>query len=107
MSPTQRSIAELKRLGYAVATLERWNQWARRRQDVFGADLLGLPMESGPALAVQCSTGSHHSARRKKLHDEGYAALWKNGRVQVEVWSWRKQGARGKRKVWTLRREAL
>ena len=35
-SPTQRSLAMLKRLGYAACVVERWNQYAKVRQDALG-----------------------------------------------------------------------
>jgi hypothetical protein len=106
MSPTQRSLAHLKALGYAAKVVEHWNPWAKIRQDLFGVDLLALkPGE--PVLAVQCTTGSHHAARRVKLEDGGFVDLWKGSFASLEIWSWAKQGPRGQRKVWTVRREAL
>ena len=38
MSPTQRSLHHLKALGYQARTVERWNAFAKIRQDVWGAD---------------------------------------------------------------------
>jgi len=60
-----------------------------------------------PVLVVQCTTGSNHAARREKLHAHGFVLLWKGAGAVLEVWSWAKQGPRGKRKTWQLRREAL
>jgi hypothetical protein len=54
MSPTQRSLAHLKALGHAAKILERWNAFAKVRQDVFGADLIGFkPGE--PVLVIQAT----------------------------------------------------
>jgi hypothetical protein len=106
MSPTARSLAELKRLGYRARVVEKWNGYAKVRQDLFGADVLALkPGE--PILAVQATSGGNHAARRAKLEAGGFVGLWKGSVAVLELWSWRKAGRRGKRKTWTLRRERL
>jgi hypothetical protein len=105
-SPTVRSLAYLRELGYTAKVVEHWNPYAKIRQDLFGADILALkPGE--PVLVVQATSGSNHAARRTKLDAEGFTALWEGAGATIEVWSWSKQGARGQRKVWTVRREAL
>ncbi|MBI5315852.1 MAG: hypothetical protein HZB34_07765 [Nitrospirae bacterium] len=106
MTPTARSLQHLKALGYAARVVEKWNPFAKIRQDLFGADLLALKAGQ-PVLAIQCTSGSNHAARRVKLEAEGFVALWKASGAALEVWSWSKQGPRGKRKTWTLRREAV
>lgn len=106
MSPTQRSLAHLKELGYQAKVVERWNSFAKIRQDLFGGDILALkPGE--PVLIIQATTGSNHSARRTKLEAGGFIPLWKGAGAALEIWSWAKQGPRGQRKVWTVRRETL
>ena len=42
MSPTQRSLAHLKALGYQARVVEKWNPFAKVRQDLFGGDVLAL-----------------------------------------------------------------
>lgn len=106
MSPTQRSLAHLKALGYQAKVVEKWNPFAKIRQDLFGGDVLALkPGE--PVLVVQATTGANHAARRAKLDEEGFITLWTGAGAVLEIWSWAKQGPRGERKTWTLRREAL
>jgi hypothetical protein len=106
MSPTQRSLAHLKALGYTAKVVEHWNQYAKIRQDLFGVDILALkPGEL--VLAIQATTGTNHAARRTKLEAEGFITLWKQSGAVLEIWSWTQAGPRGKRKTWTLRREAL
>jgi hypothetical protein len=57
MSPTARSLAHLKALGYQAKVVEKWNPFAKIRQDLFGADILALkPGE--PVLVVQATTDS-------------------------------------------------
>ena len=106
MTPTARSLAYLKQLGYAARVVEKWNPFARVHQDLFGVDVLALKAGE-PVLVVQVTSGSHHAARRAKLETEGFIALWIGAGAVLEIWSWAKQGPRGKRKTWQVRREAL
>lgn len=106
MSPTQRSLAHLKTLGYAAKIVEKWNPFARVRQDLFGGDLLALKVGE-PVLVIQATSAANHAARRHKLDAAGFVKLWKESGARLEIWSWRKVGPRGKRKIWQLRREAL
>ncbi len=106
MSPTARSLAHLKELGYVSQIVEHWNPFSRTRKDLFGADILCL--KSGePVLAIQATSGANHSARRVKLQAGEFIDLWKQSGVTLEIWSWQKRGQRGKRKTWQLKRETL
>jgi len=85
-SPTSRSLAYLRDLGYQAKVVERWNPYAKIRQDLFGVDILALkPGE--PVLVIQATTGSNHAARRTKLDGEGFTALWEGAGAQLEVCS--------------------
>jgi hypothetical protein len=107
MTPTQRALADLKRLGFQAAILEKWNAYARVRQDVWGfADLLACREGCGIML-VQVTSGANHAARRAKILAEPRVRPWLESGGRVEVWSYRRAGAAGKRKVWTLRREEV
>ena len=106
MSPTARSLQHLRALGYRAQVVERWNPFAKIRQDLFGGNIVAL--KSGePVLVVQATSATNHAARRTKLEEQGFAALWTGAGARLEIWSWAKAGARGTRKVWTVRREAL
>lgn len=107
-SPTQRSLEYCRKNGWIAGVVEKWNQFARVRQDLFGCiDLIVIDdLEQGP-LAVQATSGSGHAARRKKSVAEPRLKLWLESPARFEIWSWSKQGPRGKRKVWTLRREPI
>jgi hypothetical protein len=106
MSPTQRSLAHLKTLGYQAKVVEKWNPFAKIRHDLFGADVLALKA-GAPVLVVQATSGANHAARREKLAAAGFISLWKSSGAQLEIWSWTKQGPRGERKTWMVRRETL
>lgn len=105
MSPTQRALADCKKLGWIVQVVEHWNAFARRRVDLFGIiDLIALDGGAGP-LAIQVTASGSHSARRQKALGEPRLVAWLRSGARFEVWSYGKKGARGKRKLWTLRRE--
>ena len=72
-SPTSRSLQHLRSEGYLAAVVEKWNPYARIRQDLFGIlDLVAV--KDRETLGVQTTSGSNVAARIKKLEDS--AALW-------------------------------
>ena len=105
-SPTSRSLAELRRLGYAADVVERWIPSARIRKDLFGIfDIVAITPEG--LLGIQCTSGSNHASRATKMRESETLPKWLAAGARAEVWSWAKQGERGARKLWTLRVEAL
>ena len=97
-SPTQRSLAELRKRGYLTAVVERWNPHAMIRQDLFGLiDVIGLG--EGETLAVQCTTGDHVAERVQKIADSDKIAQIRKAGWRIVVHGWRKNSW-GK---WTLR----
>jgi hypothetical protein len=106
-SNTQRSLKTLRALGYEVAIVEKFNSHAGpygQRFDLFGlADLEALAPDH--TLYVQCcsqSTGAAHLT--KCLAEKRLSCLVACPQRRFEVWCWAKRGARGKRKLWTVRR---
>lgn len=97
-----------RKQGWIAGVVEKWNPHARIRQDLFGCiDIIVIDdLEQGP-LAVQATSGTGHAARRKKSVAEPRLKLWLEAPARFEIWSWSKRGPRGKRKVWTLRREPI
>ena len=96
-SPTQRTLARLRRDGYFAQVVERWNTHAGVRQDLFGfVDVVAIHPSAGRALLVQATTHPNVSARVRKIVGERAAearACLDCGLV-VEVWGWRKVGRR-------------
>ncbi len=89
MSPTQRSKKYLEELGYRVAVVEKWNQWAKVRQDLFGCiDLLAIKPNCKP-LGVQCTSHPNLTSRVDKCRVLGQVWL-STGHTQLEAWAWRK-----------------
>lgn len=116
-SPTQRTLAECRKRGLTAQVVERWNQHARVRVDLFGVidlvaivppdgDILsGQQLRAGAILGIQATTGPNHASRRTKILAEPRAREWVDAGGRLELWSWSQRGAAGKRKLWTLRVE--
>ncbi len=102
-SPTQRSLAKLRADGWLCAVTERWNPYAKIRQDLFNfIDLLAI--RNDKTLAVQTTSGANLAARVEKIKSTPAAALWlESPNRAIVVHGWVKQGARGERKVWKCR----
>ena len=104
MSPTQRSLAHVRKLGWTAQVVERWNQYAGVRQDLFGAiDVLCLLPTRGGCTGIQSTTGSNVSKRCRKIEDEPIMARWLQAGNGLLVHGWAKRGPRGKAKRWSLR----
>lgn len=106
-SPTQRSLKLLRDEGWLVQIVEKYNQFARVRQDLFGfADLLCLKADT--IMAVQTTSGSNVSARLEKIRQCQAATLWLECPTRkIVVHGWSKKGPRGKRKLWQCRKEEV
>lgn len=91
-SPTQRSKSHLEAQGYLVAITEKWNQFARKRQDLFGfVDLIGI--KDGETLAVQTTSGSNVSARVKKIADHENVGAVRAAGWKIVCHGWTKNSA--------------
>lgn len=92
-SPTQLTLRDLRNDGYSTAVVERWNPYARIRQDLFGCiDVLAVG--NGHTIGVQCTSYNNTSDRIKKMRDDEamrdtVVSLIRSG-WRVEVWGWRK-----------------
>jgi hypothetical protein len=56
---------------------------------------------------IQCTSASNTSSRVKKILAAPITPTWIAAGNQLEVWGWSKKGARGKRKVWTVRQHMI
>ena len=63
----------------------------------------------GETVGIQSTANSsgHHADHRAKILAEPRARAWVEAGNRLELWSWSKQGARGKAKRWTLRVETF
>lgn len=96
ISPTQRSLAYLRERYPLVTVVERWNPYARVRQDLWGiADVVAV---GDHILAVQTTSASNASKRVAKITDSPALPILRKAGIRVHVHAW------GKRKgKWTLR----
>lgn len=101
-SPTQRTLKYLRDKGYIVAITERWNAFAKIRQDLFGClDLVALDTANQKIIGVQTTSTPNMAARIEKIKALSEAKAWSACGGKLLVIGWAKRGARGERKVWT------
>ena len=106
MSPTSRTLAELRKRGLTAQVVERWCSYSHRRIDLLGCiDLVAVG--GGRIMGVQACAGASHAARLTKALAQPGLRKWLADGGAFSIWSWAKRGARGKRKVWTLREERI
>lgn len=111
-SPTARTLAAYRGMGFTVHVTEKWNPHAKVRQDLFGIiDLLAIsrnhhPSESG-IIGIQACAGASHAARKKKMIAAPHTRTWLEAGGFLRIVSWSKQGKAGKRKVWVRRVENI
>lgn len=87
VTPTQRSLKHLRKAGYLVAITERWNPFAKIRQDLFGViDLLAV--KDGETLGVQTTSMSNVSARIKKFAESEHVPKLRDAGWKLEIHGW-------------------
>jgi hypothetical protein len=88
LSPTQRTLAYLREEGYTCAIVERWNPFAKIRQDLFGfIDILAIKKDE--TLAVQC-TSTGVAARMKKIQESEYLPKVRDAGWKILIIGWSK-----------------
>lgn len=97
-SPTQRTLAELRKRGYLAEVVERWVPGANIRKDCFGfIDILAI--REGEVLGVQATSGDNVAARVTKIAEHEHVGTVRKAGIRILVHGWRKNAA-GR---WTLR----
>ena len=107
MSPTQRTLALLRKYDLTAQVVERWNPHARIRQDLFGCIDIVAVGDGMRVTGIQACAGASVAARLKKAMAEPRLKLWLNSGGTFEVWGWRKVGKAGKRKTWAVRKVSV
>ena len=96
-SPTQRTLAHLRKAGYPLVQVEeRWNPHVRVRQDLFG--IIDVVAVGADIVGVQATSASNISKRVAKLTDSPALPILRKAGIRVLVHGWRKSHGR-----WTLR----
>jgi len=104
-SPTQRTLIECRRRSWPAAVVERWNAFARIRQDLFGGIDLVVLDDSPGVLGIQATSDANVAARVTKLTGliaDGPLRRWLERGNRIQVWGWKKIGHR-----WHVRRIEL
>lgn len=101
MSPTQRTLAYLRGLGWTCYITEHYNAFARVRRDLFGfIDIVALHPDKKGVLGVQATTGSNLSARILKAEALPAYYLWLKTGNAVQFFGWRKLKTGRKQRTW-------
>ena len=104
-SPTQRTLQECKRRGWPAEVVEKFNFYTKRKRDLFKfIDIIAITPDG--VLGIQATTGAHHADRAAKASAQEHYGAWVKV-AKFAIWTWSKRGERGKRKLWTLREEAV
>jgi hypothetical protein len=99
-SPTQRTLAYYRELGYEADVAERWIEAVRQRRDLFGfIDIVVLTDDK--TIGVQATSTSNMSSRVRKIVSHPAAAAWlANPDREVIVIGWKKYAKAINRKFW-------
>jgi hypothetical protein len=102
MTPTARTLRELRRRGLEADVVERWigGRGFRIRKDLFGCwDVAAVG--NGELVLVQTTSGSNVSSRIRKIADAPATPKLREANIRLLVHGWRKN-AKGR---WVLREE--
>lgn len=90
-SPTQRSLAHLRKQGYRAEVVERWNPHSKTRHDLFGViDIVALS-PANETVGIQATSLSNVSKRVQKIADSEVIAALRGCGWRILVWGWGKQ----------------
>tara|TARA_R110000851_G_scaffold102347_1_gene218883 strand:+ start:1192 stop:1572 length:381 start_codon:yes stop_codon:yes gene_type:complete len=93
VSPTQRTLKRLRESGEypLVQVVERWNAFAKIRQDLFGIiDILAIDIK-GNTVGLQVTSYSNISARIKKMENSDAISHLRDANWQLIVEGWHKK----------------
>jgi len=108
MTPTARTLAHLRQLGYLAGVVERRLPRCLITVDLFGCiDVLAVRGDLPGVLGVQTSTRSNQAARLAKALAVPELRTWLAAGNAFEIHGWAKVGARGKRKLWQVSTRAV
>ena len=97
-SPTQRTLAEMRGRGFPlVQVTERWNAFAKVRQDLYGI-IDVLCVSDTEIVGVQATSGSNVAARITKITESEALPILRRAGIRVLVHGWAKREGR-----WQLR----
>ena len=91
-SPTQRTLKRMRESGdyVLVQIVEKWNAFARIRQDLWNFDILGIS-KTGETHAIQVTSYSNMNARIKKITDAEATPHLRDADWVLLVEGWKKE----------------
>lgn len=102
-SPMKRTLEVLRAQGYIVQVVEYFNYFSKKRVDLFGViDAVAVRRDESGVFGIQV-TDEHVGDHKAKMEAEERVRVWLQAGNRLELWSWRKLGKMGKRKLWKLR----
>lgn len=94
MTPTALTLRDLRANGWEAAVVERWNPYARIRQDLFGIiDIIAVKPGCG-VMGVQATSDANVSARVNKAKAEPRLKSWLGAGCRFTVVGWKKRNNR-------------
>lgn len=103
---TKRAIQHLGKRGYTAANVEKWNHFAKVKNDLFGfADIIGFSAHD--VILVQTTSKSNMSARKKKIAANPIAEKWLKAGHNIEIQGWYKVSRYWQVKIETITRTDL
>ncbi len=94
MTPTSRTLNELRKDGWTVAVVESWIPRLNIRRDLWGIGDV-LAMTADKLLLIQCTSEANVSARVHKAKAEPRLQTWLADPSRAfEVWGWGKRMGR-------------
>ena len=113
-SYTQMTLQFLRKEGFTVDIVERWNEYSGCRNDMFGfGDIIALDSSSHRIIAVQSTGPNGHAEHKRKIQSEPRANDWLLAGGEILLISWRKlcllkkDGRKGKTRTWCARVESI
>lgn len=104
VSPTQRSLRYLKAKGFICQVVEKYISFTHQRIDLFHCiDILCIKKDVIGVLGIQTTTASNKSKHLDKIKAIPEIKIFLEAGNKLILHTWSKKGARGKRKVWTLK----
>jgi hypothetical protein len=80
----------MRERGFYAEVTEHWNQWARKRKDLFGfIDILCLGAD-GSIVGVQSTSASNVAARITKIAESPLVGRVRQAGIRIVVHGWRK-----------------
>jgi hypothetical protein len=98
MSPLQRTLDFLRGIDAIPVKLEYFNKWAKRRIDIWGADVLAL--HGSLLMAIQCTDGAHQAQHITKAIANPDVRNWLKGNAAFYIYAWKQPTATRRR--WRL-----